>query len=173
MSLEALHNLSDKDFEAALAKCCGAERWVRLMLAKRPFADRAQLWNWAEKAWFEGCGEADWHEAFTHHPKIGDMENLKKKFAATHEWSGAEQAGVHVAKEEVLLALAEGNRAYEEKFSYIFIVCATGKSAEEMLQLLQSRLPNTPEAEIHIAMGEQHKITLLRLEKLLQDLKVG
>ena len=120
----------------------------------------------AEDQWYE-CSEADWLDAFTHHPKIGDVESLKKKFASTANWASGEQSGVDKASEEIIKALAEANRLYEEKFGYIFIVCATGRSAEEMLGLLHARLLHDPETEIEIAADEQNKITKLRLEKLL------
>jgi 2-oxo-4-hydroxy-4-carboxy-5-ureidoimidazoline decarboxylase len=106
-------------------------------------------------------------EAFLHHPKIGSLDALAAKFANTAQWASGEQASVQSASKAVLQALADGNTAYEQKFGYIFIVCATGKSAEEMLALLQARLPNPPKTEIGIAMAEQMKITLIRLEKLL------
>ena len=95
------------------------------------------------------------------------MEALREKFASTSTWAEGEQAAVKQASQETLEALAAGNEDYERKFGYIFIVCATGKTADEMLALLQARLPNTPADEILIAAGEQDKITRLRLEKLL------
>jgi 2-oxo-4-hydroxy-4-carboxy-5-ureidoimidazoline decarboxylase len=120
----------------------------------------------AEEQWYE-CTEADWLEAFTHHPKIGDIDSLKKKFASTATWAAGEQSGAAAASQKVLEDLAKGNDDYEKKFGFIFIVCATGKTAEEMLQLLQDRLPNKKEDELKIAMDEQNKITKLRLEKLI------
>ena len=93
------------------------------------------------------------------------MKSLEKKFA-TKEWASAEQSGVGGASVDVLNELAAGNSEYEKKFGYIFIVCATGKSAQEMLELLKKRLPNSPEAELKIAAREQNKITHLRIDKL-------
>lgn len=121
----------------------------------------------AEAQWYE-CSPDDWKEAFSHHPRIGDVESLTKKFASTAQWASGEQSGVNAASGKTIEELAEGNRLYEEKFGYIFIVCATGKSAEEMLSLLQARLPNVPTEEIEIAAEEQNKITKLRLQKLLE-----
>jgi 2-oxo-4-hydroxy-4-carboxy-5-ureidoimidazoline decarboxylase len=121
----------------------------------------------AEEQWWQ-CSEADWKEAFAHHPKIGDIDSLKKKFASTAAWASGEQSGVNAAGDEIIKALAEGNRLYEEKFGYIFIVCATGKTAKEMLELLQERIKNDPGEEIKIAAEEQNKITKLRIEKLLE-----
>ena len=114
------------------------------------------------------CSEKDWKEAFSHHPKIGDLESLKKKFSSTAGWASDEQSGVNTASQQIIEALADGNKKYEEKFGYIFIVCAAGKSAEEMLAIFKSRLQNSPEVEIEIAADEQNKITKLRIEKLLE-----
>ena len=132
------------------------------MLARRPFRSREAALSAAREEWF-ALDPADWREAFAHHPRIGDVEGLRKKFAATRALSAREQAGVSRASEEVLAALLEGNRAYEAKFGYIFIICASGKSAEEMLTLLRARLPNDPAEEIRVAAEEHAKICDLRL----------
>ncbi|MEI6947212.1 2-oxo-4-hydroxy-4-carboxy-5-ureidoimidazoline decarboxylase [Paraflavisolibacter sp. H34] len=166
MTLSELNNLSPGERIKALSACCGATAWQEKVNAAFPLADEEDLFREAEKAW-ASCSPQDWKEAFAHHPKIGDLASLKKKFASTAQWAAGEQAGVQHTSPAVLEALAAGNRAYEEKFGYIFIVCATGKTAEEMLHLLQARLPNDPETEIAIAAGEQNKITLIRLQKLL------
>jgi 2-oxo-4-hydroxy-4-carboxy-5-ureidoimidazoline decarboxylase len=166
MTIAALNNLDEGQLREALGKCCGAAAWIGKMLAVFPVAREDVLLEEAERIWYS-CEEQDWREAFEHHPRIGDLDSLKKKFAATGQWAAGEQSGVNAASEEVLKALAAGNEAYEKRFGYIFIVCATGKSAGEMLDLLKARLGNTPEAEINIAMGEQNKITRIRLEKLL------
>jgi 2-oxo-4-hydroxy-4-carboxy-5-ureidoimidazoline decarboxylase len=151
---------------AALRRCCGAERWVAGMLARRPFGDDAALHAAAEEVW-AACGEADVREALTHHPEIGaDLDALRERFAATATWSAREQAGVSAADEATLVALRDGNVRYRERFGHIFVVCATGKSAAEILALLQARLPNDPATELRIAAAEQGKITRLRLEKL-------
>ena len=166
MTLHELNILPKEQLKQELFKCCGSENWVNKMLPFFPADDMVELINDAEDQWYE-CTEADWLEAFTHHPKIGDVESLKKKFAATAQWASGEQSAVSTASQQTIEALAKGNEDYENKFGFIFIVCATGKSAEEMLQLLQARLPNAKEEEIKIAMDEQNKITLLRLQKLL------
>ena len=166
MTIENLNALATSEAEAELLRCCGSGRWVREMISRRPFESSEELFRITHKVWWS-LSESDWKEAFTHHPKIGDIESLRKKFAGTAGWAAGEQAGAAGAPEETLKSLAEGNRLYEEKFGYIFIVCATGKSAEEMLSILRTRLPNSREAEIKIAAGEQAKITRLRLEKLL------
>ncbi|MEM7036178.1 MAG: 2-oxo-4-hydroxy-4-carboxy-5-ureidoimidazoline decarboxylase [Bacteroidota bacterium] len=168
MTVAEWNEIGTEEAVAALMRCCGSTNWAEKMVARRPFGEVTDVMEAARAVWYDACGEADWLEAFTHHPKIGDVEKLREKFAATADWSGNEQAGVNVASEEVLQRLAKGNDDYEEKFGYIFIVCATGKSAAEMLELLETRLPNLPEDEIHIAMGQQHLITEIRLNKLFQ-----
>ena len=136
------------------------------MFTHFPVDDFVELLEDAEEVWYE-CNEEDWKEAFAHHPKIGDMDSLKEKFASTAEWASGEQKGVNNASPQTLQALADANKLYEDKFGYTFIVCATGRSAEEMLGMLQSRLQNDPKEEIKVAADEQNKITKLRLEKLL------
>ena len=167
MTLEELNHLPKPALAEALQKCCGSAAWVENMLASFPVSDAETLMDEANTAWNK-LAEADWREAFSHHPKIGgDVEALRAKFASTSTWAEGEQASVKQASQETLEALAAGNEDYERRFGYIFIVCATGKTADEMLVLLHARLPNQPENEIRIAAGEQNKITRLRLEKLL------
>ncbi|HEY6063228.1 MAG TPA: 2-oxo-4-hydroxy-4-carboxy-5-ureidoimidazoline decarboxylase [Chitinophagaceae bacterium] len=167
MSLHELNILPRQQLIEELMKCCGSASWVNRMLPFIPADDMIELLEDAEEQWYQ-CGEDDWKDAFAHHPKIGDVGLLTKKFASTAQWASGEQSGVNLASKETIEALAEGNRLYEEKFGYIFIVCATGKSAEEMLEMLRSRLKNSPEDEIKIAADEQNKITKLRIEKLLE-----
>lgn len=150
------------DARGLLGRCCGSTSWVERMLAGRPFRSREALLATARDIWF-GLDRSDWLEAFTHHPKIGDRNDLRRRFASTGHLSDKEQAGLAGAREETLAALAEANRAYEERFGYIFIVCAAGRSADEMLAVLHERLQNDPETEIRIAAEEQAKITELRL----------
>lgn len=166
MTLEELNKISQPQLKEELLKCCGSSTWVKMMMAYFPADSMEGLLEQAEEIWYE-CSEDDWKEAFAHHPKIGDVESLTKKFASTAQWASGEQSGVNTAATGTITALAEGNRLYEEKFGYIFIVCATGKSAEEMLTLMQDRLKNDPEKEIKIAAAEQNKITKLRLQKLI------
>jgi len=168
MRLSELNMLSPDLARDAFERCCGAGRWVDAMLGSRPFAGRAGLHAAADHAAVDLVHD-DWLEAFGHHPRIGDVAALRVKFASTAAWAGAEQEGAALAADAVLEALARGNRAYEERFGYIFIVCATGKSAAEMLAILESRLPNPPEDELLIAAAEQMKITHLRLDKLVED----
>ncbi|MBC7587657.1 MAG: 2-oxo-4-hydroxy-4-carboxy-5-ureidoimidazoline decarboxylase [Chitinophagaceae bacterium] len=166
MTLHQLNILPKEQLEEELFKCCGSTAWVNKMLPFFPAEDLIEILEDAEEQWYQ-CSEEDWLEAFTHHPKIGDVESLKKKFASTATWASGEQSGAAAASQQTLEALAKCNDEYEQKFGYIFIVCATGKSAAEMLQLLQQRLPNNPSEEIKIAADEQNKITKLRIEKLL------
>ena len=166
MTLHELNTLSRVRLREELVKCCGSSAWVDKMLPFFPADDMVELLEDAEEQWFK-CNEKDWKEAFAHHPKIGEIESLKRNFGSTEQWTSGEQSGVKTASEQTVEGLAEGNRRYEEKFGYIFIICATGKSADEMLANLQSRLNNSPEVEIQIAADEQNMITKLRIEKLL------
>ena len=167
MTLTELNSLPKPVLAEALQKCCGSMAWVENMVAQFPLANAESLMGQAQARWNQ-LSEADWREAFTHHPQIGgDVEALRAKFASTSTWAEGEQASVKTASQETLEALATGNEDYERKFGYIFIVCATGKTAAEMLALLQARLPNKPEDEILLAAAEQDKITRIRLEKLL------
>lgn len=161
-----LDAMRDEDARAALTRCCGATRWVEGMLAQRPFGDRDALIRAAREVW-AAMDRADVLEAFEHHPRIGaDLDALREKFASTKEWSAGEQSAVRSANEATLEALRDGNVAYEARFGHIFIVCATGKSAGEMLALLRERLDNDPDDELAIAAAEQMKITELRLDKI-------
>ena len=158
-------SINDASPEAAreiLMRACGSTRWVDRMMQRRPFGNDARLLFAARNEWF-GLTEGDWLEAFAHHPRIGDRAALAVRFPATHDLSSREQAGMGGANAEVLAALAEANEQYFDRFGFIFIVCATGKSAEEMLALLRSRLPNDRTAELRIAAEEQARITALRL----------
>ena len=163
MNLLALNTLPADTARRELFACCGSNKWADSMMKNFPFTSEKQLVALSAQIWYDECGEADWQESFTHHPKIGDIQSLTEKFA------GKEQAGVAVATSETIEALAKANIEYESKFSFIFIVCATGKSAYEMLTLLSGRLQNTAEEELHIAMGEQQKISIIRFKKMLPD----
>jgi 2-oxo-4-hydroxy-4-carboxy-5-ureidoimidazoline decarboxylase len=165
MNVDALNAMPPDAARSALLRCCGSRRWAEAMTARRPFASADDVLHAASE--IEGTLDwADWLEAFAAHPRIGDLDSLGKKFATTADWASGEQAGVAAAGEDVLRDLAEGNRQYEEKFGYIFIIFATGKTAPEMLALLVERLTHDPDAELRVAAAEQAKITRLRLEKL-------
>lgn len=167
MTVDELNNLSTEQVFGELFKCCGSTMWAKRLSNKRPFSDMQDLFNKSDEAWAT-CTKKDGLEAFSHHPKIGNLKNLEEKFASTKEWAGNEQASISKAKKDTLIALAKGNELYEQKFGFIFIVCATGKSAEEMLDLLTTRMVNDLETEFAIAMGEQNKITKIRLKKLVE-----
>jgi len=164
VNIQTFNNLSFTKRQKELFKCCGSTEWS-LKLANSTFKSVEELKKESDIVWFS-LSEKDWKEAFSHHPKIGDVGSLKKKFASTSDWAAGEQSGVNSASDEVLADLKNSNDAYEKKFGYIFIVCATGKSAEEMLDLLKKRLINNPAFEGRIAAEEQNKITHLRLDKL-------
>jgi len=154
-----LNALSPEEARAALGRCCGSARWVTGMLARRPWASTEALHASADEVW-GALGPDDFREAFAHHPRIGGQ------VAGGDGWARQEQARVGEAALATQAALREANDRYTDRFGYIFIVCATGKSAEEMLGLLQARLPNDPARELGIAAAEQARITHLRLDKL-------
>jgi OHCU decarboxylase len=167
MTLEDINRLDKEAAKSELMKCCGSVTWASEMINCSPFISEEDLHNKATEIWYNECSEKDWLEAFQNHPKIGDVKNLHEKFAATKHWAGSEQAAVQVADTTIIEELAKYNKEYEEKFGFIFIVCATGKTAEEMLDLLKNRINNSYEGELKIAMEEQNKITHIRLKKLL------
>lgn len=156
--------LDESELSENLLKCCGSTNWVKAMCDNFP-KEKGKLFEYAEKTWYD-LDEKDWLEAFTHHPKIGDLASLEKKFGSTKDFTTNEQSSVNQASMETLKELAEYNDKYEKKFGFIFIVCATGKTADEMLSLIKKRINNNYDTELKIAMGEQNKITKLRLEKL-------
>jgi 2-oxo-4-hydroxy-4-carboxy-5-ureidoimidazoline decarboxylase len=166
--LERLNALDADEARSEFLRCCGSARWAGAMASRRPFRDAGDLFDCARKI-ERGLSREDWIEAFRHHPRIGDKEALRLKFASTRAWAAGEQGGAALASEKTLEDLARANGEYEKRFGYIFIICATGKSAEEMLQALRSRLSNAPDAELGAAAAEQSKITRLRLEKLLHN----
>jgi len=168
-SIDSLNNLEREARRLLLERCCGAHRWVSDMLAQHPYRAWSQVRPAADDIWWN-LSAADWREAFAHHPKIGDLDSLRAKFASTQAWAAGEQSQVQEATESVLQGLARGNEAYEAKFGYIFIVCATGKSAEVMLSLLQERLTHDPQTELRVAAEQQRQIMQLRLDKARQEL---
>ena len=181
--------------ERELLRCCGSSRWAERMAKARPFDSVAAMRVTADAIW-AALAEADWREAFAAHPKIGaggagmaglsrrsreaakaDGSYLSRRSAEREGgsaqrdggWSSHEQAGVASASDSVLDRLAAKNQEYAARFGYIFIVCATGKSAGEMLAILERRLANDPTLEIRLAAEEQRKITQLRVEKLMAE----
>lgn len=168
MTLTELNTLNEKQLFEELFKCCGSTQWAMQLAKLRPYTSVNDLLSKSDNVWAL-CSRADFLEAFTHHPRIGDVSELEKKFAATQHWAGNEQSGMQSADKNTIIRLAKGNDDYYNKFGYIFIVCATGKAAGEMLRILEVRLPNLPEAELKIAAEEQNKITHLRIHKLVHE----
>jgi 2-oxo-4-hydroxy-4-carboxy-5-ureidoimidazoline decarboxylase len=166
MSVEALNALDEAGARARFERCCVSRRWIEGMLSARPYGDADAVRRQACESW-QALGEKDWLEAFSGHPRIGDVTSLRARYAASAELAAGEQSGVAAAGDDVLEGLARGNAAYEERFGFIFIVCATGRSADEMYALLKARLANDRATELAIAADEQLKILLLRLEQLL------
>jgi len=173
MTFEEFNQLKPGEAKVELLKCCGSEHWVDQMIEHLPFQNSNTLFQKAHDIWYDECSKKDWLEAFKYHPKIGDISSLKEKYANSKNWASTEQSGTKSASEETIENLAKVNKAYEDKFGYIFIVCATRKSAHEMLTLAEARLKNDSDVEIHLAMGEQQKITLIRLQKLLEDISLN
>lgn len=153
---------------ALLGSTCGASRWVDAMVARRPFGSRDALLSAADDIWLS-TKPGDWHEAFSHHPRIGEVKSASPQDVRGAMWSLGEQAGVHVASATVQDELAAVNRAYEARFGHIYIVYAAGRTAEEMLATARDRLDNDPEVELVNAAEELRKITRLRLLKLFGD----
>jgi allantoicase len=161
-----LNELSPAAARDVLKRACGATGWVEAMLNSRPFASSAALLARADTIWRE-LESRDYLEAFSHHPEIGaNQAELRERFASTAALSEREQLGAAHADEATLQALRDKNRAYREKFGHVFIVCASGKTASQMLTLLEQRLENSSAVELAIAAAEQAKITRLRLERL-------
>jgi 2-oxo-4-hydroxy-4-carboxy-5-ureidoimidazoline decarboxylase len=166
MSLHRLNNADRDGATRSFMQCCTSERWVAEMVASRPYSDFNMLRETADRIW-DKLTEEDYLQAFDGHPKIGDVNSLKAKYANTKQLASGEQSGVNSATDELIQALAKSNRAYEQKYGFIFIVCATGKSAREILDMLSLRLQNERHQELSTACEEQRKIFHIRLEKLL------
>ena len=179
--METVHDLDwlnaspEESARAEFLKCCGSTRWAATLTERRPFATLDQLLAQASEVWW-ALDQTDWLEAFRSHPKIGEKKAAAPTAAAaadfvatqSQQWSAEEQRGVSDAGQKAIEKLARLNRAYEEKFGFIFIVCATGKSTDEILALLETRIENETATELRIAAAEQAKITELRLRKLLE-----
>jgi hydroxyisourate hydrolase len=163
--VQAFDALPDHEAAPLLQSCCGSQAWVQAMLARRPFGTLQRALDQADDVWWS-LGPEDWREAFDHHPRIGERTAAAPQGEAARAWSAEEQRGASAASEHTRDELARGNREYERRFGHIYLVRATGRSAEEMLALLRERLSNDPETELRVAAGEQAKITRLRLEKL-------
>jgi OHCU decarboxylase len=162
--LRRLNSLSPESVEAELREVCGAPGWAAAVAAGRPFRDEAALAASAEAAW-DGLAREAWIEGFAAHPRIGEGD--RRAGGEASAWSREEQAGMAAAAEGARVELALAQREYERRFGWPYIVCATGRSAEEMLADCRARLANDPDAEIEVAAGEERRIGRLRLEKLL------
>jgi len=165
LSIDTLNGLNSDDAKAAFETCCTSTKWIEAMTSHRPYETVEQVQSAAQRHW-QACEEADWLQAFEGHPKIGDVTSLRAKYANTKGLASNEQSGVNEASDDVLHALADGNAQYEQQNGFIFIVFATGKSAAEMLEILNGRLQNDREAELVNAAAQQAKITELRINKL-------
>jgi len=161
-----LNSLTAEDAAKELRQCCGSRRWAEQISNDRPYSTLESLITHADRLWWSLTPD-DWLEAFRSHPKIGEKKASHKVSAQSSQWSGQEQAGVSSASQDTVDSLESLNRAYEQKFGFIFIICATGKTSEEMLEALQDRLQHDSDTELRLAATEQAKITELRLKKLL------
>jgi OHCU decarboxylase len=166
LTLARLNALPPPEAAEQLRACCGASRWVEAMLARRPFQSVDHLLSVADKAW-RATGPSDWEEAFAHHPRIGDHQAAAPVSAAAQAWSTREQSTAAGSGAAARAALAEANTAYEQRFGRIYLVCAAGRSAEELLADVAERMKNDPEREREVAVEEQRKITRLRLMALI------
>lgn len=167
MTLSELNSCSVDQFKEELFRCCSSKRFVNELTVLRPFKTQIDLEEKASTIW-NSLKKEDWLEAFSHHPQIGgDLNKLKEKFQSTKSWSKGEQSGVEEATENTLKELSEYNLEYQKKFGFVFLICATGKTADEMLQFLKERINNTMEQELQNASIEQEKIIKIRINKLL------
>ena len=164
-TLQSWNTASAEAAMEAMIACCGAQRWAKEMVALRPIAGVAELSDAADRVWSE-MGEADWMEAFACHPRIGQRKAAHAT-AKSAAWSRQEQSSANDAARRVLDELAEGNALYEQRFGFPYIVCATGKSAEEMLAILHRRLARMRATELDEAAEQQRQITQIRLGKWL------
>ena len=167
LSLQALNSLNNNQAEQWFSQCCAAPKWFKGMAQALPFADFDAIAQSANDIW-QDCAAPDFLTAFEAHPMIGDVNSLRKKYAATKNMASNEQQGAVNADEQTLQDLAAANHKYLRQHGFIFIICASGLSASTMLHALTLRLPNDTASEIKLAAAEQIKITLLRLEKGLE-----
>jgi len=163
--LNAWNNAPEAAAMESMLACCGARRWAAGMVGLRPIKTVVELSEAGDRVW-ESMVEADWLEAFACHPRIGDGKPAHAT-AQSQGWSREEQAQASAAGEDLLARLARLNALYEEQFGFTYIVCATGKSAKEMLAILERRLLSSREAELREAAEQQRQITQIRLGKWL------
>jgi OHCU decarboxylase len=165
--VEKLNRLATEEARKVLLDCCGSTRWAERVAANRPYWDVGQCLIIGERIWKE-LERDDWLEAFRAHPKIGERKAEAQVSQKAQSWSEGEQSRASDAASETLDALAAANREYEAKYGFIFIVCASGKTADEMLALLQDRMSNDIDTELRVALEEQWLITQLRVRKFLK-----
>jgi 2-oxo-4-hydroxy-4-carboxy-5-ureidoimidazoline decarboxylase len=163
--LERWNALGAADAALEVLPCCGSRAWAEGLAARRPFASAEELFDASDATWW-ALPEQDWQEAFDSHPRIG-QQHAQAATAESLKWSSQEQRAAISPDEAVKAALAEGNRLYEEKFGRIFIVCASGRSASEILATLERRMQNSAETELKVAAEQQRQITQLRLRRWL------
>ena len=166
LTLARFNQLPATEAEGHLLDCCGSSRWVEAMLSRRPFGSVEALLAAADETWL-AAGAADREEAFSHHPRIGERHAAAPVSAAAQASSANEQGAAARADRATRAALAEANRAYERRFGRIYLVCAAGRSAEDLLADIETRMQNDPERERAVAVEEQRKITRLRLRALV------
>lgn len=166
MHLDAFNALDAESAAAGLRRCCGSTRWVESMTRARPFPSADAMADISDAVW-QSLASPDWLEAFAAHPRIGEAKPPGPGGGGP-SWEEQEQSSTLSAPEKVKERLAARNHQYEARFGYIFIVCATGKTAEQMLALVEDRLQNDSHEELQIAVEEQRQITRLRIGKLLQ-----
>lgn len=167
MKLEAFNQLTHHQQFELLYQCCSSENWAKKLADQTPFASLPELKQMADVL-FQQLAEADLLQAFAGHPKIGDVNSLKAKYAQTKALASGEQSGVQQADDETLVALAQANTDYQQRYGFIFIVCATGKSAQQMLDILNSRMDNSYQQELQQAGEQQRQIMQIRLNKLIE-----
>ena len=166
-AIDRINSLPYEQAEAGFLKCCGSRRWAAKMTAERPFENVEAMVTAANRIWWD-LEATDWLEAFDSHPRIGETKAAAPVARESLSWSETEQSGTRDSTQQTMEELAELNRQYQEKFGFIYIVCATGKTAEEMLAILRDRLDNEPATELRNAATEQAKITTLRISKLIE-----
>ncbi|KAG0618551.1 hypothetical protein M758_4G072800 [Ceratodon purpureus] len=155
--------------EAGFLGCCGSTRFAREMALRGPFSSLDLAVEASREIWWNKVDVSGWLEAFAAHPRIGDVEALRTKFASERFCSGEQEAALSSANEQTLHELADWNRKYEGKFGFVFLICAAGKSSSEILAALKERYSNRPIEELQNAASEQQKITELRLAKLMSN----
>lgn len=168
VSLAQLNALPAPDCAELFAACCGSSRWVSELVARRPFASLMELRSVGDDIWW-ALDASDWLEAFAHHPRIGGTQSSAAQSERASTWSASEQAAVTTAAPSARTELATINDAYETKFGFIYIVCASGRSAQELLAIARDRLGNDLDVELRVAAEEQRQITNLRLGKLITE----